>query len=533
MGAKNNDYFTTTELTQHLDLIRHLIDNIEIIPLFRGPNGIGKSLFAARVRQLAPANWTVCLLEADSSMSPDRLLGNIARCFGCSDRQVDLLEGLAMCCESMRDEGQVPVILIDDAHLLPPAALITLLRLFERHREGEPLISIVLFANEQIDLLLATPQLRIMKPQAMQIIDLPSLNREDATSYMLFLLKLEGLPADIELDDVTLTRLYRKTKGIPGPLGQAILDAIGGGKDMPTRSISTGSQRILLGILGLLLTAAILVYQDQINQLFQSPQAEVAAKAGEYRAEEQFNLKPDDDTQTDQVVPGTYENDKPATYQPMQMDTGVDWTSGGLMGQMSSMIEPALPLAGSDTSENMRDVKKYKNYQWVAEVDDTQKILQSEVVAISENAPILELPIEPKPAAESPISSEISEPDPATVPVIDPPAPVTASVAQSPEDPLRKEAWIRTRPADHYTLQLLGVEHLPALKEFVARYGLQSRAFYYVTKRKGRPWHPLLWGDFPDKKSANNGSRQLPLEVQSKGFWVRSFGELQSQLKKK
>jgi DamX protein len=533
MVAKNIDYFTTFELTQRLDLICHLIDNIEIIPIIRGPLGIGKSHFAARVRQLAPVNWSVCLFEAETSMSPDRLVTNIARSFGWSDMHGDLLEGLTTCCDSMRDEGQVPVLLIDDAQLLPPAALITLLRLFERQREGEPLISIVLFADEQIDLLLATPQLRIMTPQAIQIIDLPSFNREDATSYMRFLLKLEGLPADIELDDAKLTRLYRETKGIPGPLAQAILGAISGGNTMPMRGISNRSQRVFLGIVGILLLGGVIVYQDQINHLFQSPQSGEADKAAEAHSDQQYFLQPDDGSQADQPVPGTHEITEPATDEPMQLDVALGWDSGDLPGQMRSMIEPADPLTGIDGLESMEDVQESQGLQGDDGANDTQNSPESEMVEISGNALISTLPLEPKTAPESPEHTEIPKPDPIPEPVKASPSPAAIAVPQSPIDPLRREDWIKTRPAEHYTLQLLGVERLQALKDYVARYDLRSQAFYYITRRKGKPWHPLLWGDFPDKKSAIKGSKQLPLKVQNKGFWIRSFGELQAQLEKK
>ncbi|MGD8590203.1 MAG: ATP-binding protein, partial [Chromatiales bacterium] len=155
--SDKSPFFTTLELTQRLDLIFHLIENVEIIPLIRGAEGGGKSTLAMRVRQAAPANWSICLLEADSAISPERLLANISRYFGWIDQQTGGLEGLVNCFEIMRDEGQVPVLLIDDAQRLSATAMITLLRLFERQRSGEPLVSIVLFGDEHINLLLATP----------------------------------------------------------------------------------------------------------------------------------------------------------------------------------------------------------------------------------------------------------------------------------------------------------------------------------------------------------------------------------------
>jgi hypothetical protein len=108
-----------------------------------------------------------------------------------------------------------------------------------------------------------------------------------------------------------------------------------------------------------------------------------------------------------------------------------------------------------------------------------------------------------------------------SLPVISPPPVI---------DPLNKADWIRTRPANHYTLQLLGVEQLQSLKDFVARHGLEEKAYYYETRRKGKPWYPLLWGDYPDKKSALEAIENLPPEIQRQGYWIRQFRDLQTVL---
>ncbi|MCU7861027.1 MAG: ATP-binding protein, partial [Candidatus Thiodiazotropha sp. (ex Lucinoma kastoroae)] len=171
------DYFTTTEVSARLDLVRHLIENSELVPLVRGPSGIGKTLLASRLQQLSPDNWSVCHFSADPTMQPERLLAYIARCSGLPDIAGELLQRLVDRFEVLRKRGRIPVLLVDDAQMLPPTSLMTLLRLFERQVDGVRLVSIVLFADEQIDLLLSTPQLQVMSPQAIQVIDLPPMTR--------------------------------------------------------------------------------------------------------------------------------------------------------------------------------------------------------------------------------------------------------------------------------------------------------------------------------------------------------------------
>ena len=129
--AETDDYFSTPEAASRLDLIRHLIENSELVPLVRGPSGSGKTLLASRLQALAPENWMVCHFSADSMMQPERLLAHIARCSGLSDAQGNILNRLVERFEVLRNRGQVPVLLVDDVQSLPPTSLITLLRLYD------------------------------------------------------------------------------------------------------------------------------------------------------------------------------------------------------------------------------------------------------------------------------------------------------------------------------------------------------------------------------------------------------------------
>jgi hypothetical protein len=145
--------------------------------------------------------------------------------------------------ELLRKRGRIPVLLIDDAQMMPPTSLIILLRLFERQVEGARLVSIVLFANEQIDLLLSTPQLQVMSPQAIQTIDLPVLSPEETKDFMRFVLRSEGLSDSFVLDEGKLARLHKETGGVPGALATKILNEIGqqGVKNSPFSMVTENS----------------------------------------------------------------------------------------------------------------------------------------------------------------------------------------------------------------------------------------------------------------------------------------------------
>lgn len=518
----NRNYFTTQELTQRLDLTLHLIENRQKIPLIRGELGIGKSSFAAHVRQLAPENWSVCLFEADTSLSPHRLLDNVGECCGCAGQHDDALQGLVDCFESIRDKGQVPVLLIDDAQLLPVYTLITLLKLFECQHGGESLVSIVLFADKYIEHLLATPQVRMIVPQAIQVIDLPNISRAGAKNYMDFMLKQAGLPAHSKLHYATLARLYHDTDGLPGPLGQAILKRISKENEVSLGKISGSLQAFVLGFMGLILIGMVVIYLDQINLLVEMPSAGQSGTALEGRLEAKSAF------QAGAVV---------SKHLPLEpQDTDKRHLLAGQESLMASMMRPAQPAVEPlAVPDKPRDELPVQLSQGIDESTQTHVSVEPEINDLNDGNLLTTLPTHPATrtetvanrsaqASKSRLLSE-QETKPKTL-VPDPPVD-----DKLPADSLRKEAWIRTRPPGHYTLQLLGVENLQALKGFVSRHSLQKQAFYYNTLHRGKPWHPLLWGEFPDKKSAIQASKQLPPEVRSNGYWLRSFGDLQAQIK--
>ncbi|MEN8177921.1 MAG: AAA family ATPase [Pseudomonadota bacterium] len=534
MLVKDTEYFTTTETSQRFDLIRHLIENSEFVPLVRGPLGIGKSLLAARIQQVSPDNWSVCLLEANATLSPEQLLATIGRCSGWTDLKEDPLQGLVRRFESMREQGQLPVILVDEAHLLQPTGLITLLRLFERQRAGEPLVSIVLFADEQIDMLLSTPQLRIMSPQSIQVIDLQPLNRAEATSFMHFLLQVEGLSADLELDSSKMTKLYRDTKGVPGLLRQEIVNAFvnrGRGQALNNKTIR---QIIYMALPILALIGGVLLFQEPINRLFKNSETEREPLSEEPQNDKEFireiDQNPDEREHLEAVQPPQFALE-PQEESPESIE---------ITDKNDQSVDRLKEEAAKDDGFSAVEIGEHPGSpELVEEVLAEFEGLPSELEAYKEQqpAPAVAFEQEPenlsRPLAESELGAEPQQLETAVVDIIkDETGPLLeqAVKAQEPIDPLRREQWVKTRPSEHYTLQLVGVTSLASLEKFVKQHALKDEVFYIKTQRNGKPWYPLFWGEFPDKVRAIEAQQGLPPAVRRNGVWARSFGELHNLL---
>ncbi|MCU7811870.1 MAG: AAA family ATPase, partial [Candidatus Thiodiazotropha sp. (ex Notomyrtea botanica)] len=506
------------------------------------PSGSGKTLLASRLQSLAPENWVVCHFSADAMMQPERLLAHIARCSGLPDAQGDNLARINERFELLRKHGSVPVLLVDDAQSLPPTSLITLLRLYERQIDGAPLVSLVLFANEEIDKLLSTPQLQIMTPQAVQVIDLPLLTREEADAFMNYLFNSEGLDKRYLLDESKLTRLYRETGGVPGLLASAILNAVGGEGESAAVSFWEEKRPLIYRVIPVAIIALVLlVFQGPINQMFESDESVAEGEA------------------------------------PQVIDIKIPEPAEKRVEKKSDKGERVLPSASitqSDTSESLSQMPPQSPSH------QNTKPIEEEAVAAKESIhdPVdVDSPLEPVPrtvpeekdllgsaeqidagdAVKEPVDERVSqltlaegkmEADPG--PALDrvevetdqspPVAPSSARLSETDSSAatpnqieglteasaLRGKEWMLSQPAGNYTVQLLAAGNIDSIQRFIDQHGLSGEAFTMQTQRKGKPWYPLLWGTFPDRASALDGIKRLPPVVQTGGAWARSFASL-------
>ncbi|MCG8103701.1 MAG: AAA family ATPase [Candidatus Thiodiazotropha endolucinida] len=562
-----NDFFSTSEVSARLDLVRHLIENSELVPLVRGPSGIGKTLLATRLQQLAPNNWSVCHFDADPTMQPERLLATIARCSGLPDIAGELLQRLVDRFGILRKRGRIPVLLVDDAHMLPPTSLITLLRLFERQLDGVRLVSIVLFADEQIDLLLSTPQLQVMSPQAIQVIDLPVMTRQEAAAYMQFLLKNEGLSENLALDDVKLNRIYRETRGNPGLLASAILNAVGeNGNDEREGSFLSGYKKQLL-IGGLPLLIVVLLFIWLISSLIEPESEAPPARQVENRIEPlpapaalpQSQIQMPEVTQTEAapapvVESAAAQNLDAKSQAPEKTIESIDEsvTTAKLDVVTDSVVEnsaspSAVPVLEESTASENRDefaaVQGIKETPAEIEVESEQ-LAKSDQPIVADMVETSDMQQQPETPGRQPVAEINSQPvaegritDNGVESKTSAETPIAAVEEMVEPSGSAEEAggdtaaiWVMSRSPDNYTLQLIAVENLASLQRYIDSNSLTGKTHTLQMTRNGKPLYALLWGEFPDRVSAQKAVSALPSRVQKTGVWARSFASLKQSM---
>ena len=99
------ELFAYPELDQRLDMLLHLTENSDRIPLVMGDDGAGKSSLCLRLDRLALPGWQVCRVSADPMLQPDQFFSNVGRGFSLPEES-QTVEGLINYFHTLRVEGK-------------------------------------------------------------------------------------------------------------------------------------------------------------------------------------------------------------------------------------------------------------------------------------------------------------------------------------------------------------------------------------------------------------------------------------------
>jgi len=112
------------------------------------------------------------------------------------------------------------------------------------------------------------------------------------------------------------------------------------------------------------------------------------------------------------------------------------------------------------------------------------------------------------------------------------PASADDSMASDTEDALHDRAWLMSRPPSHYTIQLLGSWTRADAEDFVAANPLPGVGALVESRRRGKPWFVLYYGDFGSYADALAAHSKLSGGIARHGPWLRSYKKVQASMGK-
>ncbi|MES9955482.1 MAG: SPOR domain-containing protein [Sedimenticola sp.] len=553
-GHGNDPYFSLPELEQRLDLLFHLAENSDRVPLLKAEEGMGKTMVLDQLEQRAQPNWHLCRILADAMLQPEQLIDRIGWCV--QVQEVGNGDALMRRLEDLRNEGGRVIVAVDDAHQLPVSSIITLLRLSEKRSNGEPLVKVMLFARTDIDEHLATPQIQAMNPQALQMLDLPRYERSQGQAFVQHLLAVHGVDDSlVELNEQKVERLLKQSEGVPAAIEEGVTrllaeadlgDGASRGVGIPLLADFSGPAMVGTGLV-LALVLITLLFQEQINSLFEGEE--------EVRQASQELTAPPETVVPLELPKPTRPGAVPGVSVPVVAPREV------------SEAEPAQP-----PEEAADSVSAERGPETVPEEDGTP-VPQPSMAAQEEPAPVAEKvedakpakpakPVEPakpaKPAepAEPRATEVVSAEMPVAAPVEDKLQPVNApkeeaaqEVAKAPQpvkvEPARQvpakvkevslsdEAWLLQQKPTDYTLQLVGLGSEASARKFIKDHGIKGKARVFESSLKGRPWYSVVYGVYGGRSAAVSGREKLPPGIRKTGVWPRSYASIQELIRKR
>jgi DamX protein len=486
-GAAGNadDYLLTPALSQRLDLIRHLIEFSRQILLVVGEEGSGKTSLLCHLRDNTPDNWRVATLTSEPMGGAATVIDTLAETFGLQiDSSEDFeqrVQGILTYLRSARQAQMVPVILVDDAHLLPADALLLLLGLAQPEHEAANL-RVVLFCDPRIDRMLGSPQLQAFKQSILHTVEMPSFTEDDAAAYVTRFTPGGGAPDEERVRDI-----LNRSGGIPGRI--KTLAETGLDTEEDTRNDDGGAP-------------------PRIQIRYAAAGAAVALLIGAVLWAWH---------QSDRKLPGK------AVVQPAPV------TQPAVSVNPPSVEPPIVPPPAEQRSPPVAQATPAPAAPPAAPETATPKAEAAAPAVTAATPPEAEKL--PAPAAATPPKPASPPPQPAKKP-----EPVAKKPSHKPSaeyTTLKGKSWILKQPGSHYALQLFGSHDHAAAVNFAKTYKLTARSAIYSTVLDKKAFHVVIYGAYRNRSEAAAAAAHLPPQVRILKPFPRSFAEIRKLMARK
>jgi DamX protein len=469
-------FYATPELTQRLNLIHHLLGHSEQLLLVLAEAGHGKTTLCHQVQAAAEENWKLLPLAATAQTAPEGLLLHVLAGLAVKPAgrsAAAMTETLRSQVAAVRYNGQLPVLIVDDAHMLPLETLSLLIQL-AMTGDNNSRLRVILFCEPQITSVFAAPEFEILRRTLIHTLDIPPFTEKQLRGYIQFCLHQARFNlSQSPFSDMATRYIFQQSEGVPAQINrlarQMLAQHVGGLGNLQHKPLQKWLYRISMALLLGLLLAGLALGGAWLKGYFQSAPPPVENPPLELPL----------------PVPGQEPESQPQTSPPQTPP---------------QPVEPAVaPQPAAAPSEPAKAV--------------------------------VELPATPSTSA-APASAQPPA-APSTAPST--PLPTTLDAEEMSElAGVKSETWLRSQPQESYTIQILGTHEKEALEKFMQKHKLRGDVSMFRTAYKNRDWHVLLYGIYPDRSRATAAIDELPASLrQATQPWVRSLGSVHAELEKR
>jgi len=522
-GHKIEDdlFYPETTRKQRLDILLHLTQFGNEIMLVTGPAGSGKTTLLQQFQLKALDTWSVARVEAASGIDERQLLQQLYRQMGMEFQgatHAELLEHMQRHFDTLQRSGRLAVMLIDDAEQLTITALKKVLELAAiTSADNKPLLRVILFGSGELAAKMDDPQLGHLANLAQRRLDLPPFEQQDTEHYILHRLSASRFAATEPFTVGAMHKIHKLSQGWPGRINQLahqlLMDtlppiplepdpALEGIPDTPGFPVG----RAIAAATFIAVVAAMLIFQDRINQLFEPAEPDTVKL-------ELPTMPADAPMPAPAQPPARVQHDIEA---PPRADSELESAITALVSDAETESQATPPTTDQAATPPARQTATGRT---------TEKPL----------TPADKPATPPGPAANQAVATAPPAPmkPPTAAAAVAPPRPATDDTSAEPGNlPARREEWLLAQPPGHYTLQVVAGERLTTISKFITEHRLRDDLAFYVSARRGKPWYGLLLGNYPDKKTAIDARARLPRDLRRLKPWVRPLRDVHKDIRR-
>lgn len=540
-------FFAGGEFGRRLDLLRHLAQSSQLLLLVLGPQGSGKTTLLNELLTRAEHYWRACRVQAVADMDTTALFRQLALCTDlptdCGEQALTLL--LIEHAANLEHSSQIPVVMIDDAHLLSSAARAALVRLGRPGPQNPHPWHVLLFGQSGME--------ADIDEADRHTVQLGPLSPDQLGAYVHHRLRAAGLGLTVGPEETR--RLYKASHGLPGQLEPLLGDLMRAPKPSPAPSsppkpgptteekprhnnrrrlyLRVGTAAALVVVLG-----TLLAFQDSINALFQgsgksaettasdTPMAQAPVTVPAVPLEPAPLTPPHtaDETPTPPSVASA-----PADGVAKETNASSDDTPTPPAAETLNAAPPPEEAIPSAPKAPTPATATEKEPATVAAPPTPEQVREAEPPKAQASAAPPEAT--PAPLAKpAPAPAPTAKPKPSPVPAKVPSATAVKAKPASPSSD--GHDWVLAQDPQHYTLQLLGSRDEATVRKAVKGGRLGGNAHYYRIQYRGSDWYVLVYGAFADRAEAARAARKLPGQPGAGKPWIRRMHTVQAEVRR-
>ncbi|MEM7019373.1 MAG: AAA family ATPase [Pseudomonadota bacterium] len=222
------EFYPTPELNQRLNLILYLLENSEQLLFVMAENGHGKTTLLNQVIKGAKENWKIFAPAGSPDLTKTRLMASLLSAFNVRHEgkpEHILYETLRSHIAATHYNSQLPILIVDDAHMLPLETLSLIVDLVMRG-EARTRLRVLLFCEPQINSVLTAPEFEIVRNTLTNTLDIPPFSEKQVRTYIQWRLKKAPLISDSAFSNSTFRKIYHESEGVPAAINELAQEVV-------------------------------------------------------------------------------------------------------------------------------------------------------------------------------------------------------------------------------------------------------------------------------------------------------------------